>query len=66
MIIKSEFQIEQTVYLKTDRDQWERLVTEISVSANGILYSLTCGTCRSWHFAFEITTEKNVLVSSTN
>jgi len=56
--IDVEFEPEQIVYLKTDPDQHERIVTEYKVGRNFILYCLSCGTEFTSHYAFEISKEK--------
>ena len=66
MVIDNKFDFGDKVYLETDVDQKERVVTEFRVTKTGILYSLSCGVDKSWHYDFEITTEKNVLITSTN
>lgn len=55
------YKIGQTVYLKTDVDQVERLVTGISIRPDGVSYSLACGTIESGHYEFEITCDKDIL-----
>lgn len=56
-----KFNIGQTVYLKTDADQLERLVTGINIRPNGISYALTSGTNESYHYDFEITFDRDVI-----
>lgn len=66
MRIENNFQIKQTVYLKTDADQLPRIITGIIVRPNDLVYELTCGTVVSNHFDFEITTEQDILTRSQN
>ena len=66
MIIDNKFNIGDTVYLRTDCDQNEMIVTGFSVTQNSITYGLSFGTVESWHYDFEITLEKNVLKTSSN
>ena len=66
MIIEPKYNLKQIVYLKTDAEQKERLVTCFVVRENDILYELACGESCSAHFDFEIAIEKNVLITSTN
>lgn len=61
MVIENKFELQQTVYLKTDSDQRQRIVTRISVGVNGIVYELMCGSSGSWHYDFEITADKDVV-----
>ncbi len=64
MIIENDFNLGQQVFLKTDANQNERLITALQISSNGLLYRLACGSSDSWHFAFEIGIEKNILKTS--
>jgi hypothetical protein len=67
MVIDNKFNIGQEVYLKTDTDQRLRIVTAIIVRPDSCYsYELTCGTDSRWHYDFEITAEKNVLITTTN
>lgn len=56
-----DFSIGESVYLKTDIDQRERLVTGISIRPNGISYALTCDIEESWHYSFEIGKERDIM-----
>jgi len=51
------------VYLMTDVDQYERLVTGINIRQSGIVYELSCGTQTSWHYDLEIAKDKDILKS---
>lgn len=63
MQIENKFGFEN-VYLKTDPDQYLRLVTRIIICLNGsLLYELTCGTEVTLHYAEEISLIKNTLLS---
>ena len=65
MVIDNKFDIGQEVYLKTDTDQRMRIVSAIIVRpGNCYSYELACGTDSRWHYDFEISTEKNVLITS--
>lgn len=61
MIIETPFDIGQIVYLVTDKEQNERLLTRITATPNGVTYCLTMGTCESWHYAMEMTSEKDIV-----
>lgn len=55
MYIKNDFNVGQTVYLKTDPDQLRRIVEYLTVfKEDDIMYDLGCGTSRSSHYPFEI------------
>jgi hypothetical protein len=61
MLIENKFNIGDTVYLKTDTDQNERIVTGLNIRLNSISYALSCGENESYHYEFEISKEKNIL-----
>lgn len=67
MVIDNKYGFGQEVYLKTDTDQKLRLITGILVRPNGcISYELSCGVDTRWHYDFEVTTERDVLKTTTN
>ena len=66
MLIDNKFNIGDKVYLVTDEDQKERVVTGFYFRQTGITYGLNFGTYESWHYDFEITLEKNVLKTINN
>lgn len=57
-----DFKIGQTVFLKTDTEQFERLVTGYFVAQQAITYTLACGEITTDHYAFEMSADKNVLI----
>jgi hypothetical protein len=59
MIIENKFNIGNIVYLRTDEDQSERIITEMFINQTGIRYGTVCGTTESFHSDFEISYEKN-------
>lgn len=59
MRIDNKFEIEDIVFLITDTEQKMRFVTAIQISKNSLLYHLIEGTNESWHYDFEIATDKN-------
>lgn len=61
MIINSKYNIGQVVYLRTDTEQKERLVTGIDIRQGYILYQLTYIDSVSYHYDFEIESERNTL-----
>lgn len=63
MIVDNAFEIGQTVYLKTDTDQDQRIVTAIQITPSGVTYALSCGPDLSWHYEVEICQEKNIMVN---
>lgn len=65
MVINNKFDHGQMVYLKTDVDQNPRLVIAIKIyKAGEYMYEVICGTIASLHYDFELTTEKNVLITA--
>lgn len=54
MVIDNKFEIGQIVFLKTDVDQYPRMVTRLNVAPNVITYCLSFGTSESWHYDNEI------------
>ena len=61
MIIDNKYEIGQTVYLITDKDQEARVVHAFKVFRSEILYCLCCGTMTSEHYDFELSDTKNIL-----
>ena len=67
MVIDNKFSFGDIVYLKTDKEQLPRIVTCILCYKQGeLIYKLTCGTTQSDHYDYEISTEINVLLQTTN
>jgi hypothetical protein len=67
MLIKNDFNFEETVYLKTDINQYPRIITGICVRpTGGITYELSSGGATTWHYGFELDKEKNVLMKNEN
>lgn len=65
MLVQNEFDIGETVYLKTDTSQTARLITAIKVFPNNVIsYDVVCGNMASSHFDFEMSKEKNILVEA--
>lgn len=64
--VDNKFSLKQVVYLKTDEDQRPRIVTAIVIKPNDVLYELSCGPDASEHFDFEISTEKDLGISTHN
>jgi len=56
-----KFDIGQTVYLRTDINQLERLVTGIIIRPDGITYTLVNGSDESYHYDFEITLDRDIV-----
>ena len=56
-VINAQYHIGQTVYLRTDDEQAERIVVGLVLQPKDLLYILGCGTEESTHYDFEITDE---------
>lgn len=63
MVIENKFEVGDIVYLKTDTEQCDRLVTGLIIRPIGILYYLSLGPSETLHYEMEITDDKNVMVS---
>jgi len=59
--IESEYKIGQLVYLKTDPEQYIRMVVAITINPNNIYYDLACAGSVSNHYDFEISAEKVIV-----
>jgi hypothetical protein len=63
--IDNKFDIGQTVYLKTDKEQEARIVFAFKVTKCEITYQLAFGAATSEHYDFEISEEKDVLIATS-
>lgn len=64
MIINNKFELGSIVYLITDPDQFERMITRIIITMNGaIIYEASCGNCTSLHYDGEMSTKKNIQIT---
>ena len=64
MMIENKFELEEIVYLKTDINQYERLVVRIQVTKGNIMYNVALGSAEgSWHYDFELSREKDPMKS---
>lgn len=61
MKITTLYDIGDIVYLKTDGEQKERMITGIRITPGNHLYYLSCGDEESTHYDIEITREKDIL-----
>ena len=62
MEVNNKYEIQDVVFLITDEDQSPRIVTAIQISQYELIYKLACGTSESWHYDYEIATDKNFLI----
>ena len=63
---KISFNIGDYVYLKTDIDQYKRLVTGYTVRFNEVTYLLSLGEDESTHYELEISNEIDILLKATS
>jgi len=64
--MKANYNIGDYVYLKTDIDQYKRLVTGYTVRTDGVLYLLSLGPEETSHHELEISHEIDILLKSMN
>lgn len=64
--IEIKFQIGQIVFLKTDKDQEERIITEIWIKPGAVQYYVILDTLGSWHYDFELSTERDIIKATKN
>lgn len=60
MRIETAFDIGEIVFLITDEEQAERMVTRIYVNPNGVCYELSYGMATSTHFEMEMSRSKDI------
>ena len=62
------FEIGDYVYLKTDIDQYKRIVTGYTIrdSSEKVVYLLSLGEDETSHYKCEISTEVDVVLKTTN
>ena len=61
-----KFEIGDYVYLKTDIDQYKRLVTGYTVRPNVVIYNLSFGSEETTHYELEISEEVDMLLKALN
>lgn len=61
--IDNKYSIGDIVYLKTDREQLQRIVFSINITKLELTYRLACGSQISDHYDFEISINKDVLIT---
>ena len=66
IVIDNKFEIGEFVYLITDPEQLQRVITGIVVRPAGVLYYATCCERETGHYGFELTKEKNILTTTTD
>lgn len=67
MKITTKYDIQDDVYLVTDNEQLQRIITAITIQPNNlIIYSLVCGTETSEHYEFEISEKPDIIKRTSN
>lgn len=67
MKITTKYNIEDSVYLVTDSEQVERIITAITIYPNNlIMYELMCGVEQSDHYEFELSDKVDVIKRTSN
>lgn len=62
MIVNVPYEFGDIVFLKTDPDQYERMVYKISIYPNGaVMVALSFGATNSEHYDFEVSTQKDLM-----
>lgn len=59
MNLQTKYDIGELVFLRTDSDQLERMVTCIKICATGCIYTLAHGTTETYHYEMELCRERN-------
>ena len=62
MLIQNKFSISDIVYLNTDKDQLQRIVTGIKITPAGLIYFLSHATGETQHYEIEISNQVNELM----
>ena len=64
MRIDNKFSISDFVYLVTDPDQKKRIVTSIQILEKSLMYRVVFETHETWHYEFELSSERNVILAT--
>lgn len=59
MNVNNKYQISENVFIKTDTDQTQRIIVAILVDINGFRYEVKYSNIESWHYEFELSTDKD-------
>ena len=59
--IELEYPIGMPIFLRTDTEQLQRIITGVIVRENGLMYIVVFADIESHHYGFELQTEENVL-----
>jgi len=62
MLLDTKYEIGEKVYLTTDVDQLQRVVTGYEVRLDTMAYLVACGIIETSHYEFEISDEINITI----
>ena len=65
-MFKPAFEYGEEVYLTTDPQQSKRVVSGYILRKGMLTYLVVCGTEETGHFEFELSTEPDIMMTSTN
>lgn len=60
------FNFGQTVWLKSDPYQFDRIVTGVVIRPDGVTYQLTQEISESGHYDFEISANRDIVKATSN
>jgi hypothetical protein len=64
ILVNNEYDFGEVVYLKTDPEQHPAIIFSINIyKAGEIMYEVIRGTVTSKHYDFELTRDKNLIVT---
>lgn len=66
MIIDNKFDIGDLVYCITDKEQQPRLITVIQITQSGLKYFADHGPDGNYYYDFQLSLDKNIMLTSTN
>ena len=61
MVIDNKYNIGDIVYLRTDQEQKQRIITAIKINPGNLIYILSCDSDETGFYEFEVTNEIDVL-----
>lgn len=65
MAAKIVFNIGDTVYIRTDREQIEHLCVGYNVRPDGVMYVIVNGQDESLHYGIELSKERDIVKATT-
>jgi hypothetical protein len=61
MNITTKYDIGSLVYLVTDSEQLDRMITGIKINPSGLVYTLAEGTNETFHYEIELSDKRNII-----